>query len=99
MDNQKQIQQTIIDELGLSNLPQEKQDQLLVKMTEVVLKRIFMETMEKLNESQQKEYEKMIDEEADPEKLETFLKEKIANYDEMVARVVNNFKEEMKAEK
>ena len=99
MINQNQVQQTIIDELGLTDLPQEKQDQLLVRMTEVVLKRIFLETMEKLTESQQAEYEKLIDGDADPEQLEIFLKEKIANYDEMVVKVVTDFKEEMKAKK
>lgn len=96
MENQTQIQKTIIDELGLNDLPQEKQDQLLIKMTEAVLNRIFVEIMEKLNENDQNAYEKMIDENASPEQLESFLREKIANYDEMVANVIANFKEEMK---
>ncbi len=95
MDNQTQIQKTIIEELGLADLPKEKQDQLLVKMTEVVLRRIFLEIMEKLNESDQKVYEKMIDENYTPEKLEEFLREKIANYDEMIKKIITNFKEEM----
>lgn len=90
-----EIQKKIIEELGLSNLPQDKQDQLLVKMTEVVLQRIFVETMNKLNENDQVAYEKMIDENSEPEKLEAFLKEKITNYDEMVAKVVTDFKSEM----
>lgn len=98
MTNQNQMQQTIIDELGLAELPQEKQGQLLVKMTEVVLKRIFLETMEKLTEAQQAEYEKMIDENVPPEKLENFLQEKIANYEEMVKKIIFDFKEEMKTD-
>ncbi|MFA6160053.1 MAG: DUF5663 domain-containing protein [Parcubacteria group bacterium] len=97
MDNQTQIQKTIIEELGLVDLPKEKQDQLLIKMTEVVLKRIFLEIMEKLNETDQKIYEKMIDENAEPEKLEEFLREKITNYDKIIARVIADFKEEMKS--
>lgn len=89
------IQQTIIDELGLSDLPQDKKEQLLIKMTEVVLKRIFVETMEKLNEKDQAEYEKLVEENVEPAKLEEFLKGKIANYDEMVKKIIINFKEEM----
>jgi hypothetical protein len=95
MEQKTQIQKTIIDELELGDLPQEKQDQLLIKMTEAVLNRIFLETMEKLNENDQNAYEKMIDENASPEDLEKFLKEKISNYDEMVAKIISDFKKEM----
>jgi hypothetical protein len=49
-EQQAQIQKALIDELGLSELPQDKQEELLIKMTEVLLKRIFVETMEKLSD-------------------------------------------------
>ena len=103
MDNQTHlpvsdagIQKTILDELGLSDLPEDKKDQLLIKMTEVVLKRIFLETMEKLSEKDQAAYEKLIDESASPEQLEKFLKEKISDYEGTVVRTIAQFKEEMK---
>jgi hypothetical protein len=97
MANQnQQIEQTIIDELGLTDLPQEKKDALITKMMEVVLKRIFLETMEKLTEADQEAYSKMIDANATPEELDVFLKEKIPGYDQMVASTISNFKEEMK---
>ena len=89
------IQQTLIDELGLSDLPQEKKEQLMIKMTEVVLKRIFVETMEKLSEKDQEAYAQMIEKNAPPEELEKFLMEKIADYDTMVKKAVDDFKEEM----
>jgi len=92
------LQRTIIDELGLSDLPQDKKDQLLLRMTEAVLQRIFLETMEKLSEKDQAEYEKLIDENAAPEDLEKFLQGKIAGYDEMVKMVVEKFKQEMQSD-
>ncbi|MDQ1284177.1 MAG: hypothetical protein QG620_525 [Patescibacteria group bacterium] len=95
MDTQTQLQNTLIEELGLASLPPEKQEELLVKMTEVVLKRIFVETMEKLPEADQEEYSKLIDANAAPEEVEKFLTEKIPNYDEMVKKVVEDFKGEM----
>jgi hypothetical protein len=98
MANETNIQKTIIDELGLSDLSQDKKDQLLIKMTEVILKRIFLETMEKLSESDQKAYENLVDENASPENLEAFLKEKISGYDEMVKKIIEDFKAEMSAE-
>ena len=97
-DGSSPVPQSIIDELGLNDLPVEQQEQLLIKMTEVVLQRIFVETMDKLAPADQEEYEKMIDREAAPEELETFLKEKVAGYEEMVKKIVDDFKEEMKKE-
>jgi hypothetical protein len=98
MANQNDIQKTLIDELGLADLPQEKQEQLLIKMTEVVLKRIFVETMEKLTEQDQDAYSKLIEDSASPEEIEKFLTEKIAGYDEMVKKIVEEFKEEIKSQ-
>lgn len=96
MNNQAEIQKQLIEELGLSSLPREKQEELLIKMTEVLLKRIFVETMEKLNDDDLKTYEKMVDEGEDSEKIGAFLKEKVYNYDAMVEKIIMNFKEEMK---
>ena len=95
MPNQNTIlQQTIIEELGLQDLPQEKQEQLLVKIGEVVIKRIYLETMENLEKPDQ---EKLVDMmEKNPDGIEAFLKEKIPNYDEFVKKIVDDFKGEMK---
>ena len=93
---QTQIQKELIEELGLSSLPQDKQEELLIKMTEVLLKRIFVETMEKLNDADRETYGKMIDENSDAQTVGDFLKEKIVGYDEMVQKVIVSFKEEMK---
>jgi hypothetical protein len=95
MDQNSQIQKTILDELGLSDLPQNKKEQLLIKMTEVLLKRIFLETLEKLNEKGQEEYESMIANGASPQQIEEFLKANIQNYEELVQKVIEEFKEEM----
>jgi hypothetical protein len=87
-----------MDELGLSDLPKDKQEELIIKMTEVLLKRIFLETMEKLNDQGKEEYKNLVEgENATPDQMEEFLKSKIGNYDEMVQKVVEEFREEMKA--
>jgi hypothetical protein len=96
MDQSTLAQKTLMEELGLADLPQEKQEQLAIKMTEVILKRIFMETMERLKEAEQEEFEKMINAKTGPEEVEKFLREKIGDYDQMVEKVTVDFKEEMK---
>ena len=99
MDNQnQQLQQTIIDELGMSELPKEKQEKLLSQMTEAVLQRIFIETMQKLSAADQEEYAKMAENKATPNEVEAYLRGKISDYDEMIKKVIDDFKAEMKKE-
>ena len=91
----KPIQQTLIEELGLSNLPQEKQEQLAIRATEVLLKRIFLETMERLDDEGKGKYQELVTNQASPEELEKFLREKITDYDQLLEKVVADFKAEM----
>jgi hypothetical protein len=91
------LQQSIIEELGLQGAPKEKQEEILVKMTEVLLKKIYLETFEKLGEADREELAKMLDtEEAEPEKVEAYLRTKIEDYDGFVKKVVEDFKQDMK---
>lgn len=94
-NTQSDALQQLVKDLGIDTLSQDKQNELIIKMTEVLLKRIFLETMEKLGENGREEYERMTEGEVIPEQVEAFFKEKISNYDEMVQNVIDEFKEEM----
>lgn len=95
--DQNKIQKMLLDELGLSEISQDKKEQLLIKMTEVLLKRIFLETMEKLDEQAREEYQKLVEGgNSTPEQMEEFLKSRIGDYEGLVQKVVDEFKEEMK---
>lgn len=96
MTDEAQLKKELLEELGLASLPPDKQEEILIKMTEVLLKRILVETMEKLSEADREMYEKMVDEKSEPEKIGEFLKEKVLNYNEMVQKIILDFKEEMK---
>lgn len=90
------LQQTIVDELGLGDLPEERKAQILVDLLELVLKRLYMETMDKLTKEEQQELMNMLEEKADQEKIESFLRSKITDYDEFVKKVVSELKDELK---
>lgn len=85
----------LIKDLGIDSLSKDKQNELIIKMTEVLLKRIFLETMESLGEEGREEYKKLTADEVEPEKVEAFFKEKIKNYDDMVQVIIDEFKHEM----
>jgi hypothetical protein len=97
MPNETILQQSLIEELGFQDLPKEKQEEILVKMTEVLLKKIYLETFEKLGEADREELAKMLDtEEAEPEKVEAYLRTKIEDYDGFVKKIVEDFTQDMK---
>lgn len=85
----------LIKDLGIDTLSQDKQNDLIIKMTEVLLKRIFLETMDKLGEQGREEYEKITEGEVTPEQMETFFRNNIKDYDKMVEEIIEDFKTEM----
>jgi hypothetical protein len=87
----------LFDELGAGELSFDQKQALMIKMTEVLLKRIFLETMEQLDDKGMEEYERLIDQGASPEEVKRFLVRKIPEYDAMVQGIVNEFKTEMKS--
>lgn len=95
----EQLKQELIDEFGLSVLAPEKQDEMIAKMTEVLMKRIFVDTMEKLGEAGMDEYEKLIERKPEQSEVEAFLNDRIDGYSEMISGIIVNFKSEMKGEK
>lgn len=99
MNNGNDVLKNLMGALGLADLPQEKQEELAVKMTEVILKRMFLETMDRLSPRDQDEYGGMMENSAAPEDIENFLKSKIENYDAILTDVVEKLKAEMLANK
>lgn len=95
MATNTRIQADLMKDLGLDNLPDDKKEALALKMTEVVLKRIFVETMEKLNDQDKQTYSEMVEANATAEDVENFVSGKISNYNNMVLKIVEKFKEEM----
>ena len=85
----------LIKELGLEGLSEDRQIQLVTMMTEVILKRITIEVLQKLSEADKQEFDK-VRETNDPDQVHNFLRSKIPGYDKMVKEIIEDFKSEMK---
>lgn len=95
-DAQDNAMAQLVKDLGIDALPQDQQNELVIKMTEVLLKRIFIETMDRLSEEDRVEYEKITEaEDVDQETVAEFLKQKISGYDDIVNKIIEDFKAEM----
>ncbi len=87
----------LISEMSLDGMAPEKQEELLGKMLEALLKRIFADTLEKLGESGAEEYEELVEKQVSEEEIARFIETKIPNYDVFVKDIIDQFKAEMKA--
>lgn len=93
--DQEALKKELIETFHLEGIPEDKQEALISKMGEALLKRIFLETMEKIGEAGAEEYEALLDQGAKQEEIEAFLENKISGYNIFVRGVVDKFKEEM----
>lgn len=88
----------LAEELGFGAVSDDKKVALIAQMGEVLIKRIMLETFDRLGDAGVDEYEDLMESGADEVKLKQFLDGKIPGYDTVVEKVVVNFKEEMKKE-
>lgn len=95
MNQDDKIIQKLMDELRLSNLPEDKKEELVAKMGEVILKRMFVATMDGLDSADRESYGEMLDKGAAPEEIEKFLREKIPDYEQAMEKVAVDFRNEM----
>ena len=86
----------IIKELGLEKLSKKRQDDILAKIGELILKKIFVETVDKLEDVDRRKFEKMLEAKTTADDIEKFLSTKIKDYDKMVEVIVDDLKKEIK---
>lgn len=91
----KNIFQQIFEDLGIEKLSEETQITLVTRLTELFLKRITVDILEQLSETEREEF-LQIKNSGDSEKMLAFLRGKIPDYDQMVQKEIKEFKKEMK---
>jgi succinate dehydrogenase flavin-adding protein (antitoxin of CptAB toxin-antitoxin module) len=95
IDTVHSVPQSLLKELELDKLPPEKQEQILTTMTELLLKRITLLLLEKLSDKQRDEYDQVLAT-SDPKKINNFFATNLPNYEALMIKEIEDFKEEMK---
>ncbi|MFA5986328.1 MAG: DUF5663 domain-containing protein [Parcubacteria group bacterium] len=88
------IQQVIAQEFGFTDLDADRQERLIERMTESVIKRVLVDAYTKLSDSDRKQFEDLMEniENIDPNAIETFLREKLTDYDSIIAEAIADLK-------
>lgn len=90
------IQQDVLKELGINQLPAERQEEVLAAMTEAVIKRIILRLVGELSEEKRGQLEEIADA-GDSAKISEFLAANIPDHETLVKEEVVSFKKDMQA--
>lgn len=82
----------LIEELGLDKLPEDRRAALVKQMEEALEGRVTIALMSSLSDADRAEANKIVETDGD---LVSFIKERVANTDMIIAETVANFKVEM----
>lgn len=93
-DMQNLIQSNIIDVLGLRDLPVDQRDKLLAKMGEMVQDRVMDTVLARLNETQKKELDSILEQNA-AGAVDAFLSTNVPDLEALVATEAARLKIEM----
>ena len=85
----------LLEALELQDLPQEQQQELAAKMTEVAEQRLFVESYNRLDEEKAVELDKLMDQDASDAEMYKFLATNIPHFDVMVAEILSTLKSQV----
>jgi hypothetical protein len=93
--NEVEITNLVSKELGLEQLPEEMQQDILARLGEAALKNALLEVLDKLPTEAEGEFKK-VSESGDVAKIQYFLKQQIPDYESIMKRSVIKVVEEFK---
>lgn len=91
-----ELKATLVKDLGIADLPQEAQDQVLASLGDIILRSTTTAIFERLNDEQRTEFDRLSADE-DPDKIQEFLNKTIPNMpklmEEEVKKTIARFKQ------
>ncbi len=86
------IQKNIETVLELGNFPPEKQEEILLRVGAIIYQNVLMRVMETMTDQNQDEFEKLLDNNASPQDIFSFLKKNVENFEKIIEEEALKFK-------
>lgn len=88
------IYTVIAQEFGFTDLNDQQQEALVLQMTESVIKRVFVDAYAKLSDGDRTQFEDLLEniDNADPADIDAFLRDKLTDYDGLIADAIADLK-------
>lgn len=92
----EETRKNILVDLGIGEIPQEKQDEIITSLGELILKETFLATMDRLSDEQKQQYDELLSRQASSDEIEDFLKGALPDYEKMVTEIVQKTLDDLK---
>ena len=89
------LKNDVLAQLGLGNIPDEKKAEIISKISELAQKRIILRVTEEMSEDQRENFEKFLETEEDPAKIENYIRENIPNIDSIIEEEMSLLKNDV----
>ena len=89
------INEQIAQVFYFDHLPEDKKQEMLANVGEVVFKGVMIQALEQLPEEHQTELSGMFDSNAEPEQVVAYLKAKLTNFEQVVVGEIEALKKEV----
>jgi len=89
------LKNDVLAQLGLGNISDEKKAEIISKISELAQKRIILRVTEEMSEDQRENFEKFLETEEDPAKIENYIRENIPNIDSIIEEEMSLLKNDV----
>ncbi|OGI59725.1 hypothetical protein A2814_00210 [Candidatus Nomurabacteria bacterium RIFCSPHIGHO2_01_FULL_38_19] len=86
------IQKNIKSVLEIENLSPVEQKEIILRVGGIIYQNVLMRVIETMTEENQDEFEKLLDNNAQPEEIFTFLKDKVQDFEKIIEEEATKFK-------
>lgn len=87
------IQKNITNALEIDSLPPEEQQEIILRVGAIIYQNVLIRVMEILTDSEQDEFEKLLDAGAKPEEIFSFLKDKVKDFEKIIDEEAAKFRD------
>lgn len=87
------IKNNIISSLNLDNLPEKEQEEIIIRIGSIIYQNVLIRVMETTADKEQDEFEKLLDNNAKPEEIFSFLKNNVKDFEKIVNEEAEKFKD------
>ncbi|MDB4992060.1 MAG: hypothetical protein JWL75_305 [Parcubacteria group bacterium] len=81
---------TLLSSLGIEGLPPDEQEEMLLKLSEVVFKGSLVRMIEQMDEQTKDDFNELLDSDPDDEVVQAFLKERVPDADRIVEEAIQS---------
>ncbi len=87
------IKKNITNVLEIDALPIEEQQEIILSVGTLIYQNVLMRIMETIAEEEQNEFEKLLDNNAGPDEVFSFFKNRVENFESIIEEEALKFKE------